>query len=151
MGLSKKAAFDFTRKTIYWMIAGVVIVAVIMAYALILGNYSNRLTEVPTKFQSELILLRFLQTEDCFGVDGARGVIDLTKFTNAQVDFCYSPEKKRGHKDLNFQFFLPEYNLTVKTNNYFQKVDFTLFKTVIVKDGNSITPTQLIIYVQEEI
>ncbi len=149
--MDKKAVFDVARKSIYWTIAGVIIVAVVLAYALILANYSNRLTEVPTEFQAELILLRFVHTEDCFGVDGMPDVIDFEKFTNATANFCYMTDEEKGHREMNFQFELPVHKRAVKTNNYFNKVDFTLFKTVLVKKGDEIKPTQLVIYVQEKI
>ena len=149
--MNKKAVFDVARKSIYWTIAGVIIVAVILAYAIILTSYSNRLTEVPAEFEAELVLLRFLHTEDCFGVDGMPDVIDLAKFTNATVNFCYMTDEEKGHRDMNFQFELPLHKKAVKTNNYFNKVDFTVFKNVLVKEGDEITPTQLIVYVQEKI
>ncbi len=153
----KRAQFDVARKTIYWMIAGIVITLVVIAFAFTLGSYRNKLTQVAPELRAELLSLRIVHNPYCFvwidkfGVVH-EGIIDLTKFTSAQMDLCYAPEKERGFQDFNFRLRLEQRGVEVMSNNYFHKDDFTLFKEVLVRDSQGVViKDRLIIYVEEKI
>ena len=157
--------FDLTRKQIYWGIAAfMVVVATLILVFVLLPKYQSSLVEVPPKLKAELISLRFVNTPECFTyqdpVTGRifAGVIDLQKFTQAQLDRCYRTEPAKGFKDFNFALELEGYTPTLDgekkllaTNNYFNKVDFTLYKQVLVRNGNRLEQTRLVIQVQTRI
>jgi len=162
--MGEESVFELARKQIYWMIAGVLITIIILAFVFIMGAYQRQLVEVPEELRAELISLRFLNTPECFTYQDQLtgrifpGVIDVSKFTQERLDACYYTEDKKGFKDFNFALELEGYVPIVDgekklllTNNFFNKVDFTLFKPVYVRVGNTIEPTRMIIQVQTKI
>lgn len=157
--MNRQAQFDVARKTIYWMIAGFIIAMVVLAFAVTLGNYRSRLTEVPPKIRAELIALRFTNNPDCFAfVDEKTGVvspgtIDPEKFTREQLDRCYRTEQEKGFKIFNFRLTLESTGEELLTNNYFHqdRDDLTIFKEVLVVKDQRFVKDRLIIYVQEKI
>ena len=150
--------FSPMRKTIYWMLAGVVITMVILGFAIMIGNYRNQLTHTPKEVVAEMIALRFANIPECFAysdpVNGRvyPGVIDINKFTKEQMNKCYFTEEKEGYKDYNFGLSLQNQGKEVITNNYFNKDDFTIIKAVLVvtENGTWVDDT-LYVYVQEKI
>jgi|SRR3989338_286363 len=157
--------FDLTRKQFFWGIAVfmVVIAALIFSFIL-LPSYERSLVEVPPKLRAELISLRFVNTPECFTYqDPVSGrvfaeVIDLQKFTQKNLDKCYRTEPAKGFEDYNFALELEGYTPTLDgqkkllmTNNFFNKVDFTLYKPVLVRNGERLEPTRLVIQVQTKI
>ena len=150
--------FSPMRKTIYWMLAGVVITMVILGFAIMIGNYRNQLTHTPKEVVAEMIALRFANIPECFAysdpVNGRvyPGVIDINKFTKEQMNKCYFTEEKEGYKDYNFGLSLKNQGKEVITNNYFNKDDFTIIKAVLVvtENGTWVDDT-LYVYVQEKI
>lgn len=147
----KKAQFDVARKTIYWMIAGVVITIVVVAFALVMANYKNKISSVPPELRAELIILRFVNNPDCFAYGGVLGSIDVDKFNNGTLFDCYHTEQEKGYHDFNFGLTLVNLNQSLRTNNFFNKVDFTLWKPVLVYHNNTVSTDTLRIYVQEKI
>lgn len=154
-----EGVFDFTRKTIFWTLAGVVITIVVFAFVLGISGYLNKLTYVPEKLRAEFISLRFANIPECFAYqdpDTGRvypGVLDLSKFTNEQMDNCYKTEPEKGYKDYNFRLKLKKNGAEVHSNNYFGHAgdDFTLFKTVALTNSSNSNSTlisdELLIYV----
>ncbi len=163
--MSEDDIFDLTRKQMYWGIAAfMVVVATLILTFVLLPQYQRSLVEVPLELRAELISLRFVNTPECFTyqdqVTGRifAGVIDLQKFTQAQLDKCYRTEPEKGFKDFNFALELEGFTPTVGgekkflvTNNFFNKVDFTLYKQVLVRNGDRLEPTRLVIQVQTRI
>lgn len=163
--MNKKAQFDVARKSIYWMLAGIVITMAILAFAIILSSYQSKVTTVPPELRAELISLRFINTPECFTyqdpVTGRifPGVIDVAKFTQERVDQCYRTKKEKGFKDFNFGLALEGYTplnaqgqlQPLRTNNFFNQVDFTLYRPVLVRAGSETTVSRMIIYVQTKI
>lgn len=163
--LNSRGQFDVARKSIYWTIAGIVITIVILAFAIIMSQYQNNSLQVPPQLRAELISLRFVNTPECFTyqdpVSGRifPGVIDLNKFTQEGMDLCYRTEKEKGFNDYNFGLQLAGFNpideegkeSMLRTNNFFNKVDFTLYKDVFVRVGEELVPSQMTIYVQTKI
>ncbi|MFH1682953.1 MAG: hypothetical protein ABIA37_04100 [Candidatus Woesearchaeota archaeon] len=152
--MNNRAQFDVARKTIYWMMAGVVITIVVIAFAFVMANYKNKITTIPAEVRAELLVLRFVNNGDCFAYENGRtfpGVIDLTRFTNETLYHCYHTEQEEGYKDYNFGLTLVNENITLRTNNYFNKVDFVITKPVLVRKGTDLTNDVLRIYVQVKI
>ena len=162
--MTEDSVFELARKQIYWMIAGVLITITVIALVFLFSGYQRQLVEVPEELRAELISLRFVNTPECFTyqdpITGRAfpGVIDVNKFTQERLDRCYRTENERGFKDYNFALELEGYAPIVdgekqllRTNNFFNKVDFTLFKEVYVRRGESLEPTRMVIYVQTRI
>ena len=157
--------FDVTRKQFYWGIAAfMVVIATLVLVFVLLPSYQRSLVEVPPKLQAELISLRFVNTPECFTYQDPAsgrifaGVIDLQKFTQAQLDKCYRTESEKGYENYNFALELEGYTPTLDgkkklliTNNFFNKVDFTLYKEVLVRNGDRLEPTRMVIQVQTRI
>ena len=157
--------FDLTRKQLYWGIAAfMVVVATLILVFVLLPQYQNSLVEVPQELRAELISLRFVNTPECFTYQDETtgrvfaGVIDLQKFTQERMDKCYRTEPEKGFKDYNFGLELEGYTPIIDgqkklliTNNFFNKVDFTLYKEALVRNGDRFEPTRLVIQVQTKI
>ncbi len=155
---TKKAQFDFTRKSIYWMIAGFIITLVILAYVFVLAGYNAKLTYVDPKLRAEFLSLRFVNNPDCFSYQDketkitSSSIIDLTKFTQQQLYDCYHTQQDEGYNDFNFKLVLETQQKEVFTNNYFNKNDFTLYQEILVRNQDGvIKKDRLIIYVQASI
>ncbi len=163
--MSEDDVFDVTRKQIYWPIAAfMVVVATLLLVFVFFPNYERSLVEVPPQLQAELISLRFLNTPECFTYQDPAtgrifaGVIDLGKFTQERLDTCYRTEPAKGFKDYNFALELEGFTPAVggekkllMTNNFFNQVDFTMYKQVMVRNGNRLEPTRLVIQVQTKV
>jgi len=163
--MAEDDVFDLTRKQIYWGIAVfIVLIAALMMVLMIFPSFLNSLVEVPPELRAELISLRFVNTAECFTYQDPAsgrifaGVIDLQKFTQVRMDKCYRTEPEKGFKDFNFALELEGYTPTLDgekkllvSNNFFNKVDFTLYKDVLVKNGDKLEPTRLVIRVQTRI
>lgn len=157
--------FDLTRKQMYWTIAAfMTVVAALIFVFVLLPQYGNSLVHTPDELKAELISLRFVNAPECFTyqdpVTGRvfAGMIDLQKFTQTQLDACYKTHSETGNQDFNFALELEGYTPTqdgkkksLITNKYFNNVDFTLYKEVLVRNGNRVEPTRLIIQVQARI
>ncbi len=154
---SKKAIFDVTRKIFFYMIAGVIITVIILAYAIVLAGYKSNLTEVPPKLQATLIIERFVNNPDCFAYQIDSGTtylsdsIDLEKFNELQLNHCYLTDSETGYQGLNFEFILSEEGKSIKTNNFFQREDFVIVKPITLWDGTMLRKSTLIIRVQGEV
>ncbi len=153
-----KAQFDFTRKSIYWMIAGFILTIVVVAYVFVLAGYNSKLTYVDPKLRAEFLSLRFVNNPDCFTYQDketkitSTSIIDLTKFTQQQLYNCYHTQQEQGFNDFNFKLVLEKQKKEVTTNNYFNKNDFALYKEVLVRNQTgAIAKDRLIIYVQANI
>ena len=159
-----ESMFDLVGKTIYWMLAGVAITMAILGFVMILFSYQSKVVTVPPKLVTELVVQRFLNAPECFTYQDPStgrsfpGVIDVTKFTQSRMDNCYRTESKKGFKDYNFGVLLEGYGpvengkkQTLMTNNYFNQVDFTIFKNVLVRVNNELVPSRMTIYVQKKI
>ena len=157
--------FDLTRKQIYWGIAAfMVVVAALILVFIIFPQYQASLVEVPPELRAELISLRFVNTPECFTyqdpVTGRvfPGVIDLDKFSQERLDQCYRTEQEKGFKDYNFALELEGFAPIVDgekkllmSNNFFNKVDFTLYKNVQVRSGGKLEASRMVIQVQTKI
>lgn len=163
--MGEEDIFDLTRKQIYWGIAAfMVLVAALILMFVLFPQYKNSLVEVPQELRAELISLRFVNTPECFTYQDPvagrifAGIIDLQKFTQERMGNCYRTEPEKGFKDFNFALELEGYTPVIDgekkllmSNNFFNKVDFTLYKQVLVRNGNKFEPTRLVIHVQTRI
>ena len=107
--MNRKAQFEVARKTIYWMIAGFLIVVIIFAFALMIATYKNRLTYVPPQLKADFIALRFTNIPECFAYQDLitkrvyPGVIDINKFDETRLFKCYHTDPVTGNQDYNFK------------------------------------------------
>jgi hypothetical protein len=153
--MNKKAQFEAARKTIYWMVSGVVIAMVVVGFAIVIAGYKNKLTEVPEELDAKFMALRFTNSEDCLAyqdpISGRviPGMIDTNKLTNAQIDLCYLTENKTGHHVYNFGFNIA--GKFIRTNNFYNDTDFTLQYDVLLNNGGNVTQDTLVISVQRSI
>ncbi|MBI2151875.1 hypothetical protein HYU21_04075 [Candidatus Woesearchaeota archaeon] len=128
-------------KFIYWMIASVIISVLLLFFAFFITGYKEKLTFVPAETKAEIISLRFGSIEECFAYvqpETGRvlpGTIDLNNFTKKQMNLCYSTEKEKGYRDINFQLELGDKKLP--TNNYFNVPQMKPFeRRVLVYNTN---------------
>ena len=102
-------------------IMGIVIAVVLLAFAITIANYKNNLTEVPPKLKASLIAMRFTNIPECFAYQDPEtgrvypGIIDLSKFTNEQMENCYPTQSTH---EINFKLRLQNKGLEILTNNY---------------------------------
>jgi len=150
--------FDFTRKLVYWTLAGVVITILVFAFVFGVGSYLSELTYVPEELRAEFISLRFANIPECFAYQDSEtnrvypGVIDLSKFTNQQMnDSCYRTESEKGYEDYNFRLKLKENGAEIYSNNYFNWDSFTFIKKVGVRTNDTLVEDELYIFVQVKI
>ena len=153
--MNKKAQFAAARKTIYWMIAGLVITMVVIGFAMVIASYRNNLAKGPPEIRAELIALRFTNNPDCFAYNVSDkvllGTIDLTKFNEENMLKCYSTASAGGIKTFNFRLKLESSGEEIRTDKYAHVDKFTIFKEVLVKRQTGLFKDRLIIYVQEKI
>ncbi|MFH0701879.1 MAG: hypothetical protein V2A62_05600 [Candidatus Woesearchaeota archaeon] len=156
-GETGDSAYDVARKSVYWMIAGVMLTMAVLLYVYFLSGMNARLTYVPEKLRAEVISLRFANLPECFAYqdpDTGRvypGVIDTTKFNFENTNNCYKTDDNLGYGEYNFRFLLKNKRLEVYTNNYFHGEFFSISRTVLIKEGNTITSDEMIIYVQSKL
>ena len=157
--MNKKAQFGVARKTVYWTIIAVVITMIVIFFAFLLANYKNRLSEVPKELQAELISLRFVNAPECFAYQEPstgrilHSVIDIDKFTEEQMNQCYSTAGSGGIKTFNFRLSLVNGGEGVFTDKYYHydRPDFSIIKEVLVKRGSDLQKDQLMVYIQEKV
>lgn len=154
MNKKGESAFDVARKSIYWMIAGVVITMIVLAVGGIMAGYLNSLTSVPPRLQAQTLAYRFLHNADCLAYqdpDTNRvyvNIVDISKFTEERLASCYrTPDRK----EINFGLTLQQAGKTIITNNYFKTDRFNVTKAVLVWDGTQFIEDTLEMGVQEKI
>ena len=156
--LNKKGqGFDVARKTIYWILASILISVVVLAFAFGIAGYREKITRTPPELPAALIALRFTNIEECFAVIDSNtkavitGTVDLQKFNEDTLLKCYATEQEQGFRTFNFRLKLVNSDKEIITNNYFNRDNpkLTLMKEVLVKKDQGWLKDQLIVYVQE--
>ncbi len=147
--MNHKAQFEI-RKTLYWTVSMTIITLVIFAIAFQMISFQKNITKTPAHMQAEFIVLRFINSPDCFTYQsGDRtypGIIDFQKFNEKTLRTCYPVNSK---KEINFGLKLKSQSNEIITKKYYpNNRDFTLYKQVLVKKGDKITPDLLEIGVQ---
>ena len=160
--MTEEGSFDIATKSIYWMVAGFVILMLMMGFLFIVGNYKAQLLHIPEELQAEFISLRFTNIPECFAYQDPLsgrvypGVIDLGKsseddpgkFTEEQMQKCYPVPEENGYKELNFELELRELGKKIKSSDYYRVAAFTQERKVKVKEGNEFKSDTLIIRTQ---
>ncbi len=141
--MTKKGQFDLARKTIYWTIAGGVLIGVVMAFAIILTGFTGKITAIPPKLDAELVSLRFLTQEDCLA--SSQGSISFHKFTSEQLQQCYQNEDING---MQFQITLVQAGKTIASSKYYHAPHFKITRPVIVENEGVFTADTAVIEVQ---
>lgn len=148
--------FDVAGKTIYWIIAAVVLAMLILSFLFTLSSFKSKRVQPPLPLQAEFIAARFWSSPACFALHDTPttiipSTIDLARFTNSHLQFCYQPNSEQGYTAFNFRLELQRLNQTIFTNNYFYQDDYVFTKTVLVKDGEQWLQDELKVYVQQDI
>ena len=160
--MTEEGSFDIATKSIYWMIAGFVILMLMVGFLFIVGNYKAQLLHVPEELQAEFISLRFTNIPECFAYQDPLsgrvypGVIDLGrsteddlgKFTEEQMQRCYPVPEENGYKELNFELELQNAGKRIKSSDYYHVAAFTQERKVLVKKGDTFISDTLIIRTQ---
>jgi hypothetical protein len=164
--INKKGdGFIPATKSIFWLFAMIFSLFGIITLVVFFSIYQGQLVDMPRELEAETIVLRFVNNPDCFTYQDPvtnrvyPGVIDVEKYNQDYLDKCYYTEESKGYETYNFGFLLESFNpiddqgeeVLLRTNNFFNNVDFTIYKSVIVRSGETLTPTTLIIYVQSKI
>lgn len=157
--MDKKGSYELGYKMMFWAVFIFFIAGLFLVFGQIIYSYKSQAVHVPAQFQADLIALRFSNNPDCFAYqdkDVQRvypGSIDVAKFNQESMDRCYKTDKDRGIKEFNFRLKLQEMGTEVHSNNYYnnERDDLTIFREIIVHDGEKDTKDTLIIYVQEKI
>ncbi len=150
--MNKKAQMDVVRFSMFWIVAGIMLVGAIFASALVINTYQAKVLDIPGELEGQLIALRLVNNPDCFAyTDPAghvvQGSIVLEKFTKENLDACYNPEGREGFKDITFGLELEDKKL--RTENYFEVNSFTLREEVLIYEGEDVRAGTLILQVQE--
>ena len=142
---------------LYYMLASFLLVMLIFGFASIVTGWQTQVAHYPEELKGESIAMRFTQNPDCFAYEDPvsgrvyEGVIDLSKFTQGQLNSCYVTGDD-GHEYFQFELVLEDYDTKLLTDNkYVNVVDFTIKKNVLVYTEGTFTPSVLFIYVQEMI
>ncbi|MBI2666427.1 hypothetical protein HYX13_02330 [Candidatus Woesearchaeota archaeon] len=155
--MSEEGSFDIATKSIYWMIAGFVILMLILVFTVLMINYKSKLLHVPEEQQAQFISLRFMNIPECFAYGDSRservypGVIDLSKFTQEQMKRCYPVPEEEGYKEINFELELRNMGRKIKSSDHYKIASFQLDVPVLVKDGEAYSSDTLIIKTQTEL
>ena len=155
--MNKKGSADVAWKTIYWMLAGIVISSVVLFFAFFVAGYKNDIVAVPFELQAEMTALRFANIPECFAYQDLEtervypGSIDLSKFNEEKLKKCYWPDPETGRREINFQLTLLKKELSIQTNKYSNVPEFTIFKDVSIWEDGEFKEDTLIIVVQRPI
>ncbi|MBT3836427.1 hypothetical protein HOD05_02495 [Candidatus Woesearchaeota archaeon] len=145
--------FDATRKSLYWMLAGILITMTVFAFAIILSMFQSSQLEIPEEFEAEILALRFTHSEDCFAYKDVKtgrvfpNTIDPVKLNKDQLRRCYqTSSSSQGLKAFNFGIEVDGFTQKpLMTNNFIlNRVKFELpKKNVFVKSGDQFVETQM--------
>jgi len=143
--INKRGGFDIAQKSIWWPMFMFMLVALIIAFVVVIGFYKNSALKLPEELRPQLIANRFVSSADCFAyVDSKTGrvdstILDFSKFTDEQFKKCYSTN---GQDEWNFNLKIKvndRIEKSIKSNNFYDNSErFTLWRNVNVKDGNKI-------------
>jgi hypothetical protein len=158
--MNKKAQFEPARKTVFFMVMGVVIAMIVMVFAINLAVYKNNQTKLPSEVKSEIIALRFANSASCFALEQEisddhfivkEGIIDVEKFNQDRMNDCYLLDQEKGYKNFNFRIVLTDEEKELRSNNYYnnEKDELTIRKEVLVQKESGLFKDMLVIYVQE--
>ena len=155
--MSEEGSFDIATKSVYWMIAGFVILMLVLVFAILMVNYKAKLLHVPEELQAQFISLRFTQIPECFAYQDPRservypGVIDISKFTEEQMKKCYPVPEENGYKEINFELELKNAGNKIRSSDYYKNERFRREMQVLVKEGKNYKKDTLVIKTQTEL
>ncbi len=145
--------FDATRKSLYWMMAGILITVTVLTFAIILSLFQSSQLNILEDFEAEIIALRFTQSADCFAYKDVKtgrifpNTIDPVKLNKDQLYRCYqTSSSSKGLKDFNFGIEVDGFtqNMLMSNNFIINRVKFELpIKKVFVKSGDQFIETRM--------
>ncbi len=145
------------RYPLFFAAVILIVTVALITLGSILHSYHSALTEQNDELASSFLARRFTHSPDCFafqypGVNRVLpGSIDVTKFTDERMNWCYASEQARGSASYNFRLELVNNGAERKTDEYSYHDAVILHRDVLVVDGGEITPDTLRIYVQPKL
>lgn len=144
------------RKMFFWLIAGMIISALVFALALFILDFKEKLVSTPPELRAEVISLRFTNIPECFAYQDRTGrvypgIIDLAKFNQQQLDGCYSVDAERGYRDINFKLSLSSFDKEIATRQYYNISHFKQERKVQVFYEGTMHPDVLTIHTQADL
>jgi hypothetical protein len=173
MNRKGESEFELSGKSLYWMILVIILGFLIPAFIYVITSQVAATQSMPLKVRAEPIILRFLNSPECFAYQDPQGtvhpgIIDLQKFSTRSADLsrCYLVDESiKGTKQLNFGLQLKsklsqdsskglsqESQNILRTDFYEYAPDYILEKPVWTFDpsqGGKFQPDVLLIGVQE--
>lgn len=156
--MTELGAFDIARKTLYWGIAGFMLSILVLGLVILLLTYNSQLTKIPPKLEVKILSSRFLYSQKCFAYQDPvtdriyPRLIDLTRFTNKTIAECYISDTT---KDFQFQLKLKNLDTNkeyiIHTSEWYNVPAFTFIEPVLIKQNNTISNGQLLVFVQKPI
>lgn len=149
---AQESAFEVANKTVFFMIMAVVLGGLAIFFFWAISEYERQLAHVSPAAQAEFLTLRFTHSADCFAYHDPEtkqiypDIIDLQKFTAETLSHCYVSADRKA---FNFQLVLDD--KTIATDYWVGVKAFTLYRPVMVKEGNQLKRTRLTINVQERV
>jgi len=143
--------FPTGQKTLFFIIAILVITGVIFFFFVSIFDYEEQIVHIPDEVIADIVSLRFTNIEECLAYQDPvtlrvyPGVIDLARFNDNTMLECYPPI---GQKTMNFGLKLKGSGLQINTANYRQGPSFTIFRRVLIKEENKFTEDTLSIFVE---
>ena len=149
MNRRAEESFEIAKKSIYWMVAGVMIVMIALVFVMFLGRINGDYTYNPPQLEVDFITMRFANTVECFAYVDDSGIlhpntIDLNKFTQDRLqDECYPiPSNDNSRESYNFGLSLENLgdSPNIVTKKYFNINDqVKLIPVTVYQNGVIVT------------
>ena len=104
--MNKKAesSFENAQTIIFFTVMMFAATILIFTFAFLLNSYQRGLTDLPGKFEAEMVSLRFANSPDCFAYQDAEtkrifpGIIDADKFNQQSCKFVTALMGRAGKR-----------------------------------------------------
>lgn len=154
--MNKRAmAYIIGKKPTYLIIALFIVTVIFIVFGFTIYGMASSMAKHPEETEINVLLSRFFNSPECFAYhdeDTGRtymGIIDLKKFTEENINFCYPTD---NYELRSFRFLLKSSDLeiekTIETKNFGSKRIRTLVYPVVIynkgsfKKGNLVVSTQ---------
>lgn len=139
----KGMAYIVGKKPTYFIIALFILTLIFIIYGFAISGIASSLASYPEETEIDVIVSRFFNSPECFAYHDEdagityMGVIDLNKFKDENLNFCYPV----GNSDVrSFRLLLksPELELekTIETKNFLGGKTTMIYPVVIYYKGD---------------
>ena len=154
MNSKAQSAFTLMYKVVFGTIAMIVITMIFMGLVSLVYSYKGNVLQDPEQVTADTIAYRFTHSSDCFAyINTAEQTvtpsIDITKFNTDQLNVCYPVTGEKDYEKYNFKLILKSSGQEIKSANYYEAPDFTLYYTIPVHENDAWTKDTITIYVQK--